>query len=95
MSAIRKIANVNFVNVNFVNVNFVNVKSLQSIATNLSNKTVLPLPIPMELDLKPYVEELQELIQIPPPYCPVCNSFLTHPSCNKRIQPKSCPLNSK
>ena len=80
MSAIRKIVNVNFV---------------KSFATNLSNKSASPLPIPMELDLKPYVEELQELIQIPPPYCPVCNSFLTHPSCNKRIQPKSCPLNSK
>ena len=95
MSAIRKIVNVNFVNVNFVNVNFVNVNFVKSIATNLSNKSALPLPIPIELVLKPYVEELQELIQIPPPYCPVCNSFLTNPSCNKRIQPKSCPLNSK
>ena len=59
------------------------------------NRTSLPLPIPIEKDFKPYIEELKELIQIPPPYCPVCNSFLTRPLCNKLIQPKSCPLNSK
>jgi hypothetical protein len=52
----------------------------------------LPLPNPIELVLKPYIEEL---IQIPPPYCPVCNSFLTNPFCNKMVQPRSCPLNSE
>ena len=80
MSTIRKLVNANL---------------LKSIATNHSNKTVLPLPIPMELELKPYVEKLQELIKRPPPYCPLCNSFTDNISCNKLIQPKSCPLKSK
>ena len=88
-------ANANFANANFANANFANVNSLQSIATNQCNKTVLPLPIPMELELKPYVEVLQELIKTPPPYCPLCNSFTDNISCNKLIQPKSCPLNRK
>ena len=32
------------------------------------------------------------IAEIPPPYCSVCNKFMTTNKCNSMIQPKSCPL---
>ncbi len=33
------------------------------------------------------------IIEIPPPYCSVCNKFLTNFNCTNVIQPKNCPFN--
>ena len=32
------------------------------------------------------------ITEIPPPYCSVCNKFMTTNQCNNIIQPKNCPL---
>ena len=32
------------------------------------------------------------ITEIPPPYCSVCNKFMTTNQCNSMIQPKNCPL---
>ena len=32
------------------------------------------------------------ITEIPPPYCSVCNKFMTTNQCSSMIQPKTCPL---
>jgi hypothetical protein len=32
------------------------------------------------------------IAEIPPPYCSVCNKFMTTNQCSSMIQPKTCPL---
>ena len=79
MSAIRKTAGVTL------------------IRFNLSSTIQLPRPIETPID-KPIIEIVNKpyilaVVQIPPPYCPICNSFLTQPFCNKMIKPILCPMN--
>jgi hypothetical protein len=67
-------------------------KVVNIMRNNISTTIQLPIPSPVEIVHKPSIEGL---IQIPPPYCPVCNIFLTNLFCNIIIKPKSCPLNGE
>ena len=77
MSAIRKATSVTLMRIN------------HSSAITLPIPTNIPTNIPVEIENKPY---LRDVVQIPTPYCHICNSFLQYPFCNKMIQPKSCPM---
>ena len=39
-----------------------------------------------------YNEIRYSIIEIPPPYCSVCNKFMTNNECNNMIQSITCPL---
>ena len=66
---------------------------------NVKSSIPIPSPIPSPIDTydtyfksKSYKISYGEMIEIPPPYCNICRSFLTSPSCNQKVQPKTCPL---
>ena len=59
-----------------------------------------PIPMPNQNKnlqlLSPKYEYLNNanysITEIPPPYCSVCNKFMTTNQCSSMIQPKTCPL---
>ena len=59
-----------------------------------------PIPMPNQNKnlqlISPKYEYLNNanysITEIPPPYCSVCNKFMTTNKCSNMIQPKSCPF---
>ena len=71
-------------------------------SSNINIFEPIPMPIPMPNQNKnfqsfsPKYEYLNNanysITEIPPPYCSVCNKFMTTNQCSSMIQPKTCPL---
>ncbi len=57
----------------------------------LNNVSVELIEIPKEKIFR----NVYNIVEISPPYCPICNKFLTNFNCNNLIRPKNCPLNNK
>ena len=47
----------------------------------------------IEIPKEKFINKVYNIVEIPPPYCSVCNKFLTNFKCNNVIQPKNCPFN--
>lgn len=55
-------------------------------------------PIQVEVTEIPKVKFFRiiyNIVEISPPYCVICNKFLTNFTCDNLIRPKNCPLNNK
>lgn len=65
-------------------------KNIPYILNNVSVHVEL-IEIPKEKIFRP----ICNIIEISPPYCPICNKFLTNLNCNNLIRPINCPLNNK
>ena len=72
--------------ITFINANNVNVFEPISKPTQDKNTDLLSSKYYL------YNKRHYSIAEIPPPYCSVCNQFMTTTQCNRMIQPKSCPL---
>jgi len=73
-------------------------------SSNINIFEPIPMPIPtptpnqnknlqlLALKYEYFNNANYSITEIPPPYCSVCNQFMTTNQCNSMIQPKSCPL---
>tara|TARA_B100000424_G_C22606658_1_gene338442 strand:+ start:187 stop:384 length:198 start_codon:yes stop_codon:yes gene_type:complete len=50
------------------------------------NKAIMPVELPKE-------NIIRTIIEIPPPYCRICNKYLNDFTCNKTLKPNNCPIN--
>tara|TARA_B100000902_G_scaffold193778_1_gene185145 strand:- start:2920 stop:3135 length:216 start_codon:yes stop_codon:yes gene_type:complete len=65
-------------------------KTMPYIVNNVSVEVEL-----FEISKEKIFTTVCNMVEIPPPYCPICNKFLTNLTCNNLIRPKNCPLNNK
>tara|TARA_B100001769_G_C22112458_1_gene602290 strand:- start:2748 stop:3017 length:270 start_codon:yes stop_codon:yes gene_type:complete len=64
----------------------------QKIAEIIPHKPQYQFPQPFNIQIKSFLNEAVSIIEIPPPYCTICNKFMTTNQCNSVIRPKNCPL---
>ena len=67
-------------------------KSLKNSISYVVNNSGVQVEL-IEIPKEKYFSKVYNIIEIPPPYCSVCNKFLTNFHCNNVIQPKNCPFN--
>jgi hypothetical protein len=65
-------------------------KTIPRILNNASVKVEL-----IEIPKEKIFRTIYNIVEISPPYCPICNKFLTDFTCNNLIRPINCPLNNK
>ena len=67
-------------------------KSLKNSISYVVNNSGVQVEL-IEIPKEKFINKVYNIVEIPPPYCSVCNKFLTNFKCNNVIQPKNCPFN--
>ena len=67
-------------------------KSLKNSISYVVNNSGVQVEL-IEIPKEKIINKVYNIVEIPPPYCSVCNKFLTNFKCNNVIQPKNCPFN--